>query len=274
MIHPRANFLELAFGHQAWADLGAPVGPPLLLVHGWGGDSRSWAPLAAQLTSAYRVLTVDVRGHGCSSRPPAGVHEFDPEAIAEDLVAVLDAADVERVVAVGHSWGGQLVTALAVTHPERVERLVALDPAYGATSEADLSAMYDRWRSAEARTELRRFAESAFGPDTPADVREQVHAGFRDTDLRVLADAFAAMYLTERSFGLWPATAAYLSRVGAPTLSVYSGEAAARRGRDLPAPAGSQVVAYTGVGHYLHQERPAELAKLLMTWLAETGRPG
>ena len=260
-----------------------PVGvepPALLLVHGWGADARTWAPLLPLLAARHRVLTVDVRGHGGSAVPPdtgdadAAVRRFDPEVIAGDLLAVLDRSGVHRPVAVGHSWGGQLVTALAATHPDRVAGLVVLDPAYGARSAAELLAMRERWYSPEAREALRDFAESAFVADTPDPVRDQVLAGFRDTDRRVLADAFVAMYLTPRSFGLRAATEAYLERVKAPTLSVYSSDEAADWARGLPAPAGSRVVAWPGAGHYLHAERPKPLARLIENWLPQIHMPG
>lgn len=256
-------YLELGYGRQFFTDTGD--GPALLLVHGWGSDARTWDTLVPLLRG--RVLTVDVRGHGRSAVPTGdSVQRFDPEVIADDLVAVLDHAGVERVTAVGHSWGGQLVTALGVTHPDRVESLVVLDPAYGDDSEPRLLALRDRWYSPGARAALDEFAEGAFVPDTPSGVREQVRAGLRATGTRELADAFVAMYLTERSFGVRPATERYLSRVAARTLSVFSSPAAAAWARGLPATPGSRVVHWPGAGHYLHQERPAETAALVEGW--------
>jgi pimeloyl-ACP methyl ester carboxylesterase len=254
-------------GGQAYTDTGTRREPAVLLVHGWGADARTWSMLGPLLAVNHRVLTVDVRGHGRSPIPSDAPDRLDPEVIAGDLVAVLDVTGVERVIAVGHSWGGQLVTALAVTRPDRVAGLVVLDPAYGAESEAELLAMRDRWYSPDARAALRDFAEGAFSAKTPEPVRERVRAGFRDADVQVLADAFVAMYLTDRSFGLRDATEPYLGRVAAPTLAVYSSETAADWARRLPAPDGSRVVAWPGAGHYLHEERPAELARLIDGWL-------
>jgi pimeloyl-ACP methyl ester carboxylesterase len=254
-------------GGQAYTDTGTRREPAVLLVHGWGADAGTWSALAPLLAVNHRVLTVDVRGHGRSTIPPDAPDRLDPEVIAADLAAVLDATGVERAIAVGHSWGGQLVTALGVTRPDRVAGLVVLDPAYGAESKAELLAMRDRWYSPDARAALREFAEGAFSADTPEAVRERVRSGFRDTDVRVLADAFVAMYLADRSFGLRGATEPYLERITAPTLAVYSSEAAADWARRLPAPAGSRIVVWPGAGHYLHEERPAELARLIHEWL-------
>ncbi|MEU4243913.1 alpha/beta hydrolase [Actinoplanes sp. NPDC026619] len=247
-----------------FTDTGGADRPVLLLVHGWGSHSGTWATLVPFLEQ-YRVITVDVRGHGRSGADHG--RGFDPEVIAEDLVAVLDLAGVRQVVAIGHSWGGQLVTALAVTHADRVAALVVLDPAYGATSVADLQVLRDRWYSPDARAALDEFAEGAFVPATPAAVRDQVLAGLRATDTRVLADAFVAMYLTGRSFGLRAATERYLGRVTARTLSIFADPAAAAWARDRPAAPGSRVDYWPGTGHYLHQEQPERLARTLTDWL-------
>ncbi|GIF26737.1 pimeloyl-ACP methyl ester carboxylesterase [Actinoplanes tereljensis] len=247
-----------------FTDSGGADRPVLLLVHGWGSDSGTWATLVPFM-ERYRVITVDVRGHGRSGADDG--RGFDPEVIAEDLVAVLDHAGVRQVVAIGHSWGGQLVTALAVTHPDRVAALVVLDPAYGASSEAELRVLRDRWYSPDALAAFDEFAEGAFVPATPPAVRDQVRAGLRATDTRVLADAFVAMYLTERSFGLRAATERYLSRVTARTLSIFADPAAAAWARRLPAAPGSRVDDWPGTGHYLHQEQPERLARTITDWL-------
>jgi pimeloyl-ACP methyl ester carboxylesterase len=241
----------------------------LLLVHGWGSDSRTWASHIPMLARRYRVLTVDIRGHGRSSTPATG---YDPFTIADDLVRLLDHLGIAAVVAVGHSWGGQIVTALAVEHPRRVAALVVLDPAYGAQDESALREQLGQWRSKESVAALLRFAEAAFSGDTQEDVRELVREGFRSTSPHVLAEAFSAMYLDENAFGLRGHTEEYLRRVTQPTLSLFSTEAAAGWARGLRAAPGSRVVVCDGAGHYLHQERPKELVALIEEWLP-TARP-
>ncbi|MDP9793012.1 pimeloyl-ACP methyl ester carboxylesterase [Catenuloplanes nepalensis] len=238
--------------------------PTLLLVHGWGGDRRSWASTAPLFAARHRVLAVDVRGHGDAPRPPAG---YDPRTIAGDLAALLRGTDAGPVVAIGHSWGGQLVTALAAHHPGAVRAVVTVDPAYGATDEAALRDQLRDWRSPGARAALRDFAEGAFSDATPETVREQVRAGLRDTDARVLADAFEAMYLAPDAFGIRDRTEAFLRRGPVPMLSLFSTEAAAAWARSLPATNGSAVEAWPGAGHYLHQERPAEFVAVVERWL-------
>jgi len=98
---------------------------PLLCLHGitsWGGRFRR---LAEERLTAFRVLAPDLRGHGRSDWEPPwslGTH-------VGDLVDTLGAEHVDRVDVVGHSFGGRLALELAARHPERVDRVVLLDPA-------------------------------------------------------------------------------------------------------------------------------------------------
>ena len=104
---------------------GPADGRPLLCLHGitsWGGRFRR---LAEERLSAFRVLAPDLRGHGVSDWEPPwslGTH-------VGDLVDTLNASRVERVDVVGHSFGGRLALELAARRPDRVGRIVLLDPA-------------------------------------------------------------------------------------------------------------------------------------------------
>jgi pimeloyl-ACP methyl ester carboxylesterase len=119
-------FLELDDRRLFFTDDG-DGGVPLLLVHGYTADSHDWSWQLPHFVTAHRVVAVDLRGHGASDSPPDG---YTTLGFTEDLVALLDHLGVARVVAVGHSMGGSVVSALAVEHPERVAAVVAVDPAY------------------------------------------------------------------------------------------------------------------------------------------------
>ena len=101
-------------------------GPPVLLIHGHTLDRRLWDPMMPMLLDAgLRVLRLDLRGHGRSSRPNSGYHLIHHAA---DVAAVLDVAGIEAVIAVGHSIGGAVVLEAAVTMPERLTSLVLVSP--------------------------------------------------------------------------------------------------------------------------------------------------
>lgn len=94
----------------------AGVGPSVVLVHGITESRRAWDPLIAPLIAAgYRVVAVDLRGHGASSRTPP----YDLATMAADLGAVLAAEEVDDALLVGHSLGGAVVSAFAAGGPCR-----------------------------------------------------------------------------------------------------------------------------------------------------------
>jgi len=107
-------------------ELGPADGRPVLALHGVTGHARRWDALSAALPGV-RLLAVDLRGHGRSPWVPP----WNLEQHVADALAVLDRFGLERAAVMGHSFGGAIAVHLARTAPERVERLVLLDPAFG-----------------------------------------------------------------------------------------------------------------------------------------------
>ncbi len=104
---------------------GVEGGAPLLAIHGVSAHGRRFLPMAPLAFSGADVLAPDLRGHGRSpSDAPSTI-----ERHVEDLLAVLDRADVEQAVVVGHSYGACIATHLLSQAPDRVRCVVLLDPA-------------------------------------------------------------------------------------------------------------------------------------------------
>lgn len=104
---------------------GGAAGPPVLLVHGMGGDHTTWAGVAAQLRSAGRqVLGVDLRGHGLSGH----ADRYRLNDFRDDLAYVLDSVGADEVDVVAHSLGAHSALRLAMSQPGRVRRLLAEEP--------------------------------------------------------------------------------------------------------------------------------------------------
>jgi non-heme chloroperoxidase len=121
-------------------------GRPIVLVHAWGLSSHMWnAQLPALLAAGFQVVTVDQRGHGRSDRSAGG---YDLDTMSADVLAVLDALDLDDVVLVGQSMGGAVVahavgglgtarvTKLALTAPITPCLTIGADNALGLPAEA------------------------------------------------------------------------------------------------------------------------------------------
>jgi pimeloyl-ACP methyl ester carboxylesterase len=111
---------------MAYTSVGPADGPVLLLLHGLTNDAGSWAGVVAGLSErmpGMRIVAVDLRGHGQSSRPsdPA---TFSIPSMAQDVVAFMDALGIDRASIAGHSMGSLIAQEVALSHPDRVDRLV------------------------------------------------------------------------------------------------------------------------------------------------------
>jgi pimeloyl-ACP methyl ester carboxylesterase len=94
-------------------------GPPLLLVHGWPESWYAWRLVMPALARDFRVIAVDQRGMGLSDKPAGG---YDTGTLANDLVGLMDALGHDRFAVFGHDTGFAVSYALAVDHPDRVDR--------------------------------------------------------------------------------------------------------------------------------------------------------
>ena len=119
--------LEINLPHLTLAALewGRPDRPLLLALHGWMDNAASFRPLAPYL-DGYRLVAVDMAGHGRSEHRPAGV-PYDLPGYMADILAVMDCLDAGKATLIGHSMGAALASFVAATFPERVGRLVLLE---------------------------------------------------------------------------------------------------------------------------------------------------
>jgi pimeloyl-ACP methyl ester carboxylesterase len=102
----------------------AGAGEPLVLLHGWPQHWFSWRHLIGPLSERYTVIAPDLRGWGWSEAPPG---DYAKATFAADIIALLDHEGIERARVIGHDWGAWTAFLLALDHPERIERMVALD---------------------------------------------------------------------------------------------------------------------------------------------------
>jgi pimeloyl-ACP methyl ester carboxylesterase len=101
-------------------------GPPLILIHGYEDNPHVFDDLAPAFTDRFRVIAYARRGHGQSDAKGP----YNTAALTEDLRGLMDALGIAKADLAGWSMGGDEITAMAGTHPERVDRLVYLEGAY------------------------------------------------------------------------------------------------------------------------------------------------
>jgi pimeloyl-ACP methyl ester carboxylesterase len=114
---------DFALAYESWG-----AGEPIVFVHGFGTDRESLRELAQRAGEGYRVVLVDLRGHGASGAPadPNDEAAYGYPIQCQDLLALQDELGFERVHWVGHSMGGQLALMAAQRAPARTHSLVAM----------------------------------------------------------------------------------------------------------------------------------------------------
>lgn len=102
----------------------AGEGDPLVLLHGWPQHWYMWRRVIPELAKRYRVIAPDLRGFGWSDATHDG---YDKETMADDVLRLLDALELDSVRLAGHDWGGWIGFLMCLRRPERVERFLALN---------------------------------------------------------------------------------------------------------------------------------------------------
>jgi pimeloyl-ACP methyl ester carboxylesterase len=106
----------------AYLDVGA--GPPVILIHGFGGSMWQWEHQQHALSQHFRVLTLDLPGAGLSDKPEI---DYRPDQMLDFFVGFMDAVEIPQTTLVGNSMGAGLAIGMALAHPTRVAKLVLID---------------------------------------------------------------------------------------------------------------------------------------------------
>lgn len=245
------------------------VGPPVVVLHGLLGRARNWLSVARVLEPSYAVHLADLRNHGGSPWSA----EMSYAAMARDVAELIERLAAGAVRLVGHSMGGKVAMALALTRPELVERLVVVDIApvrYAQGYESFIAAM-----QALDLASLRRRgdADPALAEAVPdAAMRGFLLQNLGTVDGRLAWQPNLAVLLAAMpEISGFPAELdrlAYTSRAcclrgGVSSYVDAAGEAALRR--LFPA---IQIQTISGAGHWPHAEKQAAFLSLLEPALA------
>jgi pimeloyl-ACP methyl ester carboxylesterase len=240
-------------------------GAPLVCIHGVGSSLLAWEGVVERLKDQFRILTFDLRGHGESTRIK-GRYEID-EMVAETL-ALVDHLGFSRFHLAGFSLGGLLAQRLALTHPQRVQRLVLLATVAGRNAQeqervlARLAALQAGEPGAHYDTSLSRWLTDDFQRRNPGLV-----AQLRQRNAQNDPECYAAAYrvLAQSDFG------SQLSQINCPTLIVTGSDDAGSNPRMASFMheqiTGSELHILPGLRHSILTEAPAAVASLMLDFL-------
>ena len=127
-----SDFKNVTMGEQTWRYTDSGEGRPVILFHGFPDTPQSYETIAHALNEAgYRTILPYLRGYHRDTLVPG--RPYDALTLAEDVVGLLDALELESAVLVGHDWGATLVWGAAALAPERVDAIVPIAIAHPKT---------------------------------------------------------------------------------------------------------------------------------------------
>lgn len=267
-------------------------GKPIVLLHGWPDSVRTWDSVAPELAAAgYRTIAPSLRGYGGTSYRDGVRRSGQIVAFAQDVIDLLNALNLDRVVFLGHDWGARTGYALAALWPERFERIVLLASGYetgikpGDQIKPEQAAAYwyqwfwhtDRGREAleRNRRDVCRFLWKTWSPhmkftdaefdatasawDNPDWVETTLHSyrvrwGAAEKDPRYAdLDARMGSHPTIRV----PTTVLHGDADGATLVQSSAGQEASFSG-------GYRRRVLSGVGHFVQREKPSAVVDAVL----------
>lgn len=246
-------------------------GSPLVILHGLFGSAANWGGHARTFAATHRVIVPDLRNHGAS--PHGDAMGYD--AMAADVLALVDGLGLDRIDLLGHSLGGKISMQLALHHPERIARLVVADIAprtytgnqdevIAALQAVDLPAVQRR-EDADAQ-----LAAHIANPSLRAFLLTNLVRGESGFAWRINLPSIVAslpgIYGFPHSGG---------RRFDGPTLFLAGADSDYVRREDeagiLDRFPSARFERLAGAGHWLHADRPAEFREAVQRFLAGPG---
>jgi pimeloyl-ACP methyl ester carboxylesterase len=235
-------------------------GNAIVFVHGWTCDSSSWAAQVPAFAKKYRVITLDLPGHGQSASPADG--KFSMALFARAVEAVRAEAKADKIVLVGHSMGAPVIRQYARLYPNHVAALVAVD------GPLDMRTFGVGPRGGQAPPPMtgpeglkarETMIHGMFTPQTPQPLQKQIMSMMLRTPEATAAGAMTAVFDPElRKTDVVPM----------PAFAIYAGTAQMPKVDEvravLPKFEATQVA---GTGHFVMMEKPAEFNQLLTGFL-------
>jgi sigma-B regulation protein RsbQ len=238
-----------------WTSTGS--GPAVIFVHGWTCDESSWQGQVPAFSKQYRVITLDLPGHGKSDLPKNGT--FSMQLFARAVEAVRAEAKVDRAVFVGHSMGTPVIRTYATMYPSHVAGLVLVD---GLVQVAGSQPGFTPppMVGSEGLKARENMVRGMFGPATTPELQQHILKMMLGAKEATAAGAMTAT---------WDQSWVKNDPITVPVLGVYAARPLASREaitRIFPKVEYHEI---PGSAHFLMMEKPDEFNQLLSAFLRQ-----
>lgn len=266
----------------------------ILCLHGFPESALSWRYQIPPLAQAgYRVWAPDLRGYGGTTRP-RGIDPYRIEFLLEDVTGLLDAAQVQRAILVGHDWGGIIAWCYAMRQADRVEALVVANAPHPACFEREVR----HWRQLH-RSWYMGFFQIPWLPEAALSAGHGYMIGkiFRHMAIhrKHIPDDLVQLYRRQacepgaltamvnyyraalRGGGAMRERTMGYPTVSVPTLVIWGVQDHALVRQNLDGLSNFvtdlTVVKVADAGHFVHEDKPEQVTREMLTWLALKQQP-
>ena len=248
-----ANTPEGKVRYQSWGT----GDKALILVHGWTCDGSFWSANVPALRDKWRVITVDLPGHGGSDKPEVS---YTMEFFAKGVEAVMRDAGVKKAVLAGHSMGAPVVRRVYTDIPERVAALVIVDGSVQPKGPRPAVNKQTVEPADQYRASMTKIIESMFSSHTTTEVRQEILSKMLSTPQHVSASARNGLF----TMTVWDGEPANV-----PALAIYKRTAPEKTVRSqFPQ---VEFEAWDGYGHFLMMEDPERFNRRVKEFLEKIG---
>lgn len=255
----------------AYIDMGTRSGPAVVLIHGYTDNARDWVPMLPYLSKRYRLILVDIRGHGQSSKPECCYTRID---FAYDIKLLLDSLGVRKADIVGHSLGSIIAQTFAEFWPERTAHVVLISSTGGSPPDQPKKPVKFDFTAQIRKLKEPIEADSPFMIawwDSPTPVDPDFIRRQRKDAAGIPLRVWLAVLDQGLAGNLYADLQATLPRLKAPTLLIWGSqdpimEEDVRQSLRAGLPKAQQKI-FEGLGHNPFWEDPRGVADVINTFL-------
>lgn len=249
-------------------------GEPLLLLHGFTGSKKNWAPFYEQWKNHFQLIAIDLPGHGKTDHPEA-IDRYSVKSVIYDLETILDELNIKEINVLGYSMGGRLALSYTVLWPKRIKALILESASPGLKSERErierkekdeqLAKMIEEKGIKEFVEYWRKIPLFQTQKQLPKEVYNQLWNERLNNHPLGLANSLRGM-----GTGVQPSWWDYLTDIKVPVLIIVGewdqkfyliGKEMAEKMKN------SQFVVIPNAGHATHVENPKIFGKIVLEFL-------
>lgn len=246
-------------------DLGS--GANVMFLHGWACDSHDWSWQLPAFESKYRVVNVDLRGHGRSEAPATG---YTMQDLATDVEAMIDSRYAgQQFVLVGHSMGGHVAAILGEKRPDQVKAIVSVDGTLGVPLAAkeiyeQLAADLDTGKAGDIIPPV--FSGLYSANSDPAIIRWHTRR-IQGMPEHVLRQSIRPLFLNDNQVAMGPNSEALVRSLKMPVYAMHRNQARVDTLASWLSMPNSKSELWTDCGHWIMIDRKQEFNEAVTAWI-------